>query len=364
MSPTGLGHMTKRVFFFGAGASIEAGIPMASQLVERIINTSLDNLRFSHFTEPGVAKLAQNFVRDFVRSKAAQWRTGSIEELLNLATAADRLRFSLPFGARLVEASWVVGLLTWMSVLLIDETKPIAEPYTSFASLLSEEDTLITLNYDTVCERYVQTRFASYDYALGERAEVRANRPTETVEKDEGNNAWIVTASPEEPVKSSVEVDRGIGILKLHGSLNWRRCVSSDGQDNCGKLFVYQSTFPAFGYVSHTYCECEKGTLSPIIVPPALLKDVNAPAVKYVWDRAIRTLLQADDVLIIGYSMPTYDVMIEQLFRLLAMHNPKLHFHVVNPSLNVFRRFSFISRKRRTLHQTTFGGFVGELQTV
>jgi len=60
--------MGDRVFFFGAGASIEAGLPVANRLIERMLTADIDTLRFSHYSEPAAARLAQNFVRDLVRN--------------------------------------------------------------------------------------------------------------------------------------------------------------------------------------------------------------------------------------------------------------------------------------------------------
>jgi hypothetical protein len=83
---------------------------------------------------------------------------------------------------------------------------------------------------------------------------------------------------------------------KLHGSLNW-----SLGRD--GILNVYCDMRAAF-----------RGGGTAAIVPP--LPEKHVPEyLRPVWDQAFDTLSRADVWIVIGYSLPKYDLMVRDLFR-------------------------------------------------
>lgn len=65
----------------------------------------------------------------------------------------------------------------------------------------------------------------------------------------------------------------------------------------------------------------------------------------------------------IGYSMPQYDTLIIELFRLAAILNPGLCFHIVDPDDGALARFRFLPGKRCSWHRATLGDFVADLDT-
>jgi hypothetical protein len=72
-----------------------------------------------------------------------------------------------------------------------------------------------------------------------------------------------------------------------------------------------------------------------IIVAPATKKSV--PEVfRPIWDRAASALAESDTWIVIGYSFPSYDLAINELFRSNASHRP--HIHVLNPDRQVADR--------------------------
>ena len=61
--------------------------------------------------------------------------------------------------------------------------------------------------------------------------------------------------------------------------------------------------------------------------------------------------------------MPSYDVMIAQLFRLVSLYNPGRRFHVVNPDDAVLERFVFLPDSHREFQQATFSQFASTVES-
>jgi hypothetical protein len=84
-----------------------------------------------------------------------------------------------------------------------------------------------------------------------------------------------------------------VPLFKLHGSLNW----SLDGL----KVVIYPDVRPAF-----------RGGGSAAIVPPLPEKE-TPPWLEPVWSGAEQELARAESWIVVGYSLPEYDVAIQQL---------------------------------------------------
>jgi hypothetical protein len=87
-----------------------------------------------------------------------------------------------------------------------------------------------------------------------------------------------------------------IPLLKLHGSLNWSLGATED-------VHVFADLRPAF-----------RGRGDAAIIPPLPEKHVPRWLVP-VWDRAAAELRDAREWVVVGYSLPPYDLEIESMFR-------------------------------------------------
>lgn len=153
---------------------------------------------------------------------------------------------------------------------------------------LRGEDAIITFNWDLLVDNIV-----ALDHAGG---------------PDYGVNLL-------EPVEESAREDRGrVGgplVLKPHGSMNWMTCRE------CHKNFAHILTgktgaeYHAGKEFPCRYC----GTpTEPLMIPPTLLKNYRHPVIKAVWKEARRVLRQADEVIVVGYSLPVTDFKAKWLF--------------------------------------------------
>ncbi len=142
----------------------------------------------------------------------------------------------------------------------------------------------ITLNWDTVWDRALQRALApegkTVDYGL--------RTPT------------MLAGDTAQP-----RLDPTFCLYKLHGSFNWLVCP------RCHELLVIseapEAPFP-FG-VQCPVCPSGKGgpVLEPMILTPTLLKSYENASLMRIWDKAVRALDQATDVMFVGYSFPLAD---------------------------------------------------------
>ena len=121
--------------------------------------------------------------------------------------------------------------------------------------------------------------------------------------------------------------DGHIPLLKLHGSLNWLGSVGSDKPvihsiDSFLKLHnAIQSPSPgSMNLVEHlpTWAKELKieGPPDPIIVPPTRSKLQHHRQLAGVWREAARHLSEAENIVVIGYSLPETDPFFRELYAL------------------------------------------------
>jgi NAD-dependent SIR2 family protein deacetylase len=328
-----------RVFFLGAGASADAGIPMASQLLTKIRETDPYERRYYKFytvpSEQSFLKIAIEAVlqnQEWVRT--GDLNTFNIERLLSIGEMAARLGMGIPYsGGQLVKAQWFVdALMSWV-LEIIEQSKKAELPrcYQLFCDQLTPSDSLVTLNYDLVCEAYLKDGGKRPEYHLSSSA-------------GQGSSACLESA---------------IDLLKLHGSINWRRCVSTSKKKSCANVSVHQDgDIPVAGYGCARSCDCGHGVLRSFVVAPTPLKDHEDSELMRIWKWATKKLLSAAEIYIIGYSMPSYDISVRNLLGLVSLNNKKAKFYVVNPDDKCSGAFAFLPRERLEPVQNDFQSFV------
>ncbi len=123
--------------------------------------------------------------------------------------------------------------------------------------------------------------------------------------------------------------------LKLHGSINWGVC------QKC-KTIVPNEYGPYPSAENHVFWDagsrinehehCEKPLGGPLIVPPTWNKTDHPHNLINVWRRASEELGTANNIFIIGYSMPETDSFFRYLFALGSESATRLQrFWVFNP---------------------------------
>lgn len=89
--------------------------------------------------------------------------------------------------------------------------------------------------------------------------------------------------------------------LKLHGSLNWDRNVSSEPVDG------YENPVVPAGHPT-------QAVEHPLILPPVFNK-TDSPKINSVWKAALTILRKAKNIVIVGYSLPKTDIYMQYFLK-------------------------------------------------
>lgn len=317
--------MSDIVFILGAGASRDAGGPLMTDFLDKArdlwegnekisrdkfelvfnglsqlrhvhskANLDLNNLEavFAAFEMAGTIQHLADLASDEVAGLENAMRTVIVETLehnVRFTSSGSTLKPSNTYGVfvRLLRA--------------LDAAKP--SPRTV---------AVISFNYDVALDFALHDSGYWCDYALGN--ETSAGKP--------------------------------IPVLKLHGSLNWGRC------SRCADVFPwmmndYLSRYsPQPPYADGTLMRLNIGNRigkhkhtcgstaepTPVIVPPTWNKSRYADSIRTVWARASQELLEAQSIVIIGYSLPPSDEFFRSFYALSTVGETLLRrFVVINP---------------------------------
>ena len=120
-----------------------------------------------------------------------------------------------------------------------------------------------------------------------------------------------------------------IPVLKLHGSINWATCPKCEKivpteinpWRHAGPFALVdapkQLPLPLGSRIAGNTHGC--GTLLdplPVLVPPTWNKSTSSAPLREVWRRAARELGSAENIVVIGYSLPVTDMFFKYLFAL------------------------------------------------
>ncbi|MDF2505162.1 MULTISPECIES: SIR2 family protein [Clostridium] len=204
----------------------------------------------------------------------------------------------------------------------------------NFASLIyNEKPNVLTLNYDCNLEKAIETisngnwkSFLSYAVKFDKVQTLKDNKIS-YIKKEDFYDIH------EPPIYDW-------NILKLHGSLNWFKCIPSSKYD----LFrAYRNTdsndkLQFILTESHKYFdEYEDNDLivDPLIIPPVLYKDYSQDIICTLWEKAKNVLSSCKTLIVIGYSFPPTDFGIKKLLLEAFQFNRLENLIIVNPNTSV-----------------------------
>lgn len=315
--------MASVVFILGAGASRQAGAP----LMNDFLDVAYDLWRMGKVSDADESFKAvfegRSALQD-VHSKA-QLDIQNVESVFSAFEMAKTLNLLADYPPEKIDA--LTDAMKLVIVKTIEQTLifPFLDgkvwppnPYPLFAELIryltreaKPEQTVAVLsfNYDMAIDFAFRSQGIPIDYALGEQ-----------------------------PHGDSIPV------LKLHGSLNWAHCKGCNAVVPW-KLGSYTQKFgwgpstspkdtilPLGSQIGH-FEHCEGGAArEPVLVPPTWNKTECHSALSSVWNRAARELGEAENIFVIGYSLPPSDAFFRYLYALGAVGEATLkRFWVFNP---------------------------------
>ncbi len=318
--------MARTVFILGAGASKDAGAPLMDEFLSLAQKINLgaqdDNYRQKVFDGIEDLRVIQ------AKSKI------DLDNIENVFGAFEMARILKRLGER--DAEQVDRLVHSLKKLIVNTLElsircPLSgdiyrppRTYDRFGEMLFQlrndltnlQVSVITLNYDVALEYALSFYGVEYDYVFGNS--IPAN---------------------------------SISLMKLHGSINWRQC------GRCSQIFstpiMYKpNTFfterrkgdyclirPSKHFAQQVHCN-EPIELDAMIIPPTWNKTQYNSSIGQVWVNAAKCMSEADNIFIVGYSLPPSDEFFKYLFALGTMTRTFLDcIWVFNPDESVKHKY-------------------------
>lgn len=320
--------MSRTVFILGAGASAFAGAPLmttfiaAANEVRRSGKLSADEVASFDLVFRARSQLQSVYSKALLDINNVESLFGAFEmaallgSLGNLAAAdVDRLPQSIiQLIARTIELR-VQYRFGESGDRGLPRIKP-PQPYEEFVELVTallqsaNNPCLITFNYDLALDYALHYAGVPVNYCLEE------------------------------------QTTQGLPLLKLHGSLNWGRCrqcskiVPWQFQDWFRNKVILRSQEEAFTTVSlsnvlesHSCKSCGLPLQKqPMIVPPTWNKGKYRSELMNVWRTAAGHLSEAENIVVIGYSLPPTDEFFRYFYALGSVGDTVLErVCIVNP---------------------------------
>jgi hypothetical protein len=280
-----------RTFIFGAGASVHAGYPLASELWRATQGWANAVLPESH-----------DF-RTYVRQMNEAFDLSRPFELV-LTDLDDRIDLLTKKGGVSEEKVYLVymrsGIATMLRCFFDSIRSHPAEVYRVFCDrVLTAGDAVITFNYDLALDREMRR---SGKWSVDNGYGFRIDRPS-----GPGSSCLL---------------------LKLHGSTNWNGEIFegshgfsqiSPGMGSLGRRPVIERSeleFLEYKGISDSSChDRTKAKIESLIMPAAKKKFYKQTSLgrewedfwDALWEQAGEALYESEEVHIIGYSVPEYD---------------------------------------------------------
>jgi hypothetical protein len=309
------------VIILGAGASVPAGGPTMLGFLDRARHLRRhglpdDDIPAFDSVLDSLRDLAGIYEKAYLDLNNLEEVFGAIEMAELIGKLADRTPAEI---ARLRKDFITVVVRTLQLSITVDH--PRAEPAAAgpLASGISQaldhgvEVSILTFNYDLVMEMALTSARLGYAYGL-----------------------------PSEPPRPHHRI---LPLLKLHGSVNWNWCGQCKVVYDAG---TFQHSYSEFsgrfvGAVeapaAHAACKHVPES-TPVIVPPSWDKSRYQGSLRHVWEKAAAALGVADEIFVIGYSLPEADSFFRYLFALGTQSRTRVHrMLVVNPDQAVRPKF-------------------------
>ena len=323
--------MSKTIYVLGAGASRDSGIPLTNEILKVAIKMKED---YSPDKSPLVLDISHfdsffKFLGDVFGWDGTVEMLPDLNELLGLLEIGTKKHSSFYGLFSAYESSTDIknhllhimyNVLTHCTVknpFQVEYKISDNKSYDILASRLSDDDVIISLNYDTGIDEAV-SKLKTIDYGIDPR----------------NQRDW--EQRRDKPKKKQL-------ILKLHGSFNWIYCPTCD-------IISYFGSFPHNPFFGNEEVLCEycHTSLEHVIVPPSLVKTYENSHLLAIWQKASNELRNSERVIFIGYSLSGADIEVKYLFKQsISIHRlfykgKQSEIEVVNPSeksINAYKKW-------------------------
>lgn len=318
--------MARTVYIFGAGASADDGAPVMSNFLD-----TADDLRrggMVHEHEPdfdrvfeAIDELQGVFAKSFIDTRNIE----SVFTALEMAKVIGRIRDPKTDA----EFDQLIRSLVLMIARTLERKTVLAQTshqnrmpyYQAFVTSLKngelKDSAVITFNYDCGLDYAFRVAQVNVDY-------------------------WLPI--PPSATRNPFAFD----LLKLHGSINWFQKDGEDIQVVTNQAAAnFMTSDGTASYLTAAGGDARTRGASPVIVPPSQSKGHYHDRLSTVWKRAVHHLQEAENIVVVGYSLPVTDEFFRNLFALGTMSKARLR------RVFVFNRYA--DRQLRTRYEKLLG---------
>lgn len=317
----------KTVFILGAGASKRAGAPLMFDFLDTARKVSLSNEVANRAAFEEVFDAQSELQGVFAKSRL------DIDNIEVLFGAVEMGQLIRKFGLR--DADKIAQLRNSLVALIVETLEismrfPVknerinpAGSYGPFVEMLTRlrgetgkfgqpELAFTTFNYDLGLDHALSYYNLDFDYCLAEA--------------------------------SAINIGRNVTqpYLKLHGSINWGYCKEckkiipySFRDSSPNKVFLLDVKDMVFRLGSRISekLHCDKPLEGPpVLIPPTWNKTGYHQDLTHVWQKAAQVLGAAENIFVIGYSLPESDSFFRYLYALGSQSKQLIkRFWVFNP---------------------------------
>ena len=155
----------------------------------------------------------------------------------------------------------------------------------------SGQVSVITTNWDILLEEYFRKSGIDFDYKF--------------------NSPYVIKSDGELYPDTDGSAVRKVPYIKIHGSINWFRCLKCGtlqicDADTCGK-YLFDDNEEEKCVKCGQKGEGDAVQIKPEIITPTMMKLLNSQLYNNLWQNAAYQLQQADKVIFCGYSLPLAD---------------------------------------------------------
>jgi len=283
--------MNRIVYFLGAGATkaIAPDAPMNLDLVKKAIED---------FDTSQQAKRLNKFIKELYKRDDAV----ADNQIWNLLDYIIQQGKSPSSGINLEQ---IIDLKNDLMSLVIREfNRSLGDGEFSVAKdfiekVESHKPTIISTNYDLTIDDALQHLRIKHNFGVKIRKTVSRADDSGGEGLKRPVRAWL-----------GAYVNSGeISLLKIHGSLNWIYCPKCDEVDLTIREKGAMRTLQGF-YCMNDHCTCKYESL---LITPTMYKDYENRIIKETWACAENKLIEADELVFIGYALWEEDYQIRCL---------------------------------------------------
>jgi len=258
-----------------------------------------------------------------------------LEEVMSLIDIEDSL-----FGKRAMVRNYNESYKILIELIAFTITRALDGPecplHKQLASLIKNDDVIIDFNYDLLMDEALKSAGKLNDFGYGI------------------NFSYIYDNDWKRPEGDQLDVN----FFKLHGSLNWFKCME------CASIFLFKNFhFPLHIFNLNYSAEnldcpiCESGgeSLIRLVLPPIQTKEYSIDPFRLLWRRGANKLKEITRIAFLGYSFGTTDFAMRGLLRSLNAKNKisDMDIRFMNKTSKAEERFKLIFPKIRTPTRTT-----------